>query len=202
MRLIAICTGLVAPLMVKSGDGQIRTTPSGIVKEAVSTLNEPSKIEVKPLGVVGDEQYDHTVHGGLDKAVYMMPSEHYPFWSEQRKLKGLSTDLPWGMLGENLVCEGLSEENLLLGDELYIGDVIFRVTQPREPCYKFAVRMGYSKAPKHMVQNGCSGWYLKVIKPGTIQAGMSIQTISTGKGKTVLEQFRFLTRKGQMDLLD
>lgn len=202
MRLIAICTGLVAPLILKASDGQARSTPSGIVKQAVSTLENPLQIEVKPLGVVGDEQYDHTVHGGLDKAVYMMPCEHYPFWSEQRRLKGLSTELPWGMLGENLVCEGLSEENLLLGDELHIGDVILRVTQPREPCYKFAVRMGYSKAPKHMVQNGCSGWYLRVVKPGVIQAGMSIQKVSTGEGKTVLEQFRFLTRRGQMDLLD
>lgn len=202
MRLIAVCTGLVSPLMVKAGDGQLRTTPSGIVKTSVSTLDDPLPVEVKPLGLVGDEQYDHTVHGGLDKAVYMMPAEHYPFWAEQRRLKSLSDQLPWGMLGENLVCEGLTEDRVLLGDELHMGDVILRVTQPREPCYKFAVRMGYSKAPKHMVQQGCSGWYLRVVQPGTIQAGMPIQLIKSGQGKTVLEQFKFLTRKGQMDLLD
>lgn len=202
MRVIAVCTGLVSPLMVKAGDGQMRSTPSAIVKLPVSTLDKPAAIEVKPLGLVGDEQYDHTVHGGLDKAVYMMPSEHYPFWSEQRKLKGLPDDLPWGMLGENLVCEGLNEDRVLLGDELHIGEVVLRVTQPREPCYKFAVRMGYSKAPKHMVQKGCSGWYMRVIRPGIIQAGAPIRLISSGQGKTVLEQFKFLTRKGQLDLLD
>lgn len=202
MRVIAVCTGLVSPLMVRAGDGQLRSTPSAIVKNPVSTLDKPSPLEIKPLGLAGDEQYDHTVHGGLDKAVYMMPSEHYPFWAEQRRLKGLPDDLPWGMLGENLVCEGLSEDRVLLGDELHIGDVILRVTQPREPCYKFAVRMGYSKAPKHMVQQGCSGWYMRVIRPGTIQAGLPIQLLSSGQGKTVLEQFKFLTRKGQLDLLD
>ena len=69
MRLIAVCTGVVSPLMVSAGDGQLRTTPSAIVKTSVSTLDDPFPVEVKPLGLAGDEQYDHTVHGGLDKAV-------------------------------------------------------------------------------------------------------------------------------------
>lgn len=204
MRLIAICTGKVVPMMYKSADGRPRSTPSAIGKSAVSSLENTQTIRVLPLGVEGDEQYDHTVHGGLDKAVYMMPAEHYAFWSNQRALKGLGTELPWGMLGENLVIEGLLEHQLQLGDEMKLGDVILRVTQPREPCYKFAIRMGYSAAPKQMVQQGCSGWYMKVIKPGEICAGSPIELVKTQDGtqKTVLERFRFLTGKGQMDLLD
>ncbi|MEN9473255.1 MAG: hypothetical protein RLZZ495_1344, partial [Pseudomonadota bacterium] len=35
-------------------------------------------VAVKRLGLEGDEQADLSVHGGLEKAIYAYPSEHYP----------------------------------------------------------------------------------------------------------------------------
>ena len=40
--------------------------------------------QVRALGIDGDEQADLTVHGGLSKAVYAYPSEHYAFWQTVR----------------------------------------------------------------------------------------------------------------------
>ena len=47
------------------------------------------EVQVKPLGLVGDEQVDLAVHGGLEKAVYAYPSEHYAYWQAARREAGL-----------------------------------------------------------------------------------------------------------------
>lgn len=201
MKLIAICTGLVAPLVYRTASGAIKTEASGIKKQAVSTLETPLEVELKKLGLEGDEQCNLSVHGGLDKAVYMMPAEHYAFWKERRIEKNLDADLPWGFLGENLVVEGLNETDVRIGDEFEIGTVRLRVTDPREPCHKFAIRMGYGAAPKQMIQQGNCGWYLRVVQAGHLHAGMQMTHFVNPQGKTVLDSFRLKTRKGQMDLL-
>jgi MOSC domain-containing protein YiiM len=201
MKLIAVCTGVVAPLVYRTASGAIKTEASGIKKQAVSTLDNPTPVEVRKLGLEGDEQCNLSVHGGLDKAVYMMPASHYAFWQARREEKGLDTHLPWGYLGENLVVEGLDETQVRIGDEFELGEVRLRVTDPREPCHKFAIRMGYGAAPKQMIQQGNCGWYLRVIQSGNIQAGMALKHSANPQGKTVLESFRFKTHKGQMDLL-
>lgn len=201
MKIIAICTGAVAPLIYRTASGDIKTVASGIKKSAVSTLTNPTAIEVKKLGLQGDEQCNLSVHGGLDKAVYMMPAEHYTFWKERLLEHKLDPNIDWGMLGENLVVEGLNEQTVRMGDEFEIGEVRLRVTDPREPCHKFAIRMGYGQAPKQMIQQGNCGWYLSVLNPGLLRAGDALVHKPNPHGKTVLEHFRFLTRKGQMDLL-
>lgn len=202
MKLIAICVGLVAPMTFRTSSGELRTVATGIAKQAISSGKDLKIIEVRKLGLEQDEQCDLSVHGGLDKAVYMMPAEHYAFWKERRKEAGLSTDITWGMLGENLVTQGLSESTVRIGDEFEIGSARFRVTQPRQPCYKFAIRMGYGAAPRQMVQQGNCGWYLSVLTPGNIQAGQTIVHHPNPQGQLVIDRFRILTRKsGQMDLL-
>ena len=201
MKLIAICTGLVAPLVYRTSSGAIRTEASGIKKQAVSTVENPVSVELKKLGLNGDEQCNLSVHGGQDRAVYMMPSEHYAFWQARRAEKNLEAELPWGFLGENLVIEGLYETEVRIGDEFEIGEVRLRVTDPREPCHKFAIRMGYGAAPKQMIQQGNCGWYLRVVQAGQIQAGTALIHFVNPQGKTVLESFRIKTQKGQMDLL-
>ncbi|WPC65601.1 MOSC domain-containing protein [Rhodoferax ferrireducens] len=61
--------------------------------------------------------------------------------------------------------------------DVWVGDVLrfphceLRVTQPREPCYRFNAVMGFSGAAKAMAQNGCCGFYLAVDPPGHLLAG-------------------------------
>lgn len=202
-KVIAICAGQVAPMMYRTAAGDLKTVASGIKKTAISSLENPHSVSIEKLGVKTDEQSDLAVHGGIDKAVYMMPVQHYEFWKERRVERNLSDDLPYGFLGENLVVEGLDEDTVRIGDEFKIGEVILRVTDPREPCYKFAIKMGYGNAPKQMVQAGNCGWYTKVIKPGHMKAGDTISKANDLESRhpTVKQVFDKKMKKGQMDLL-
>ena len=172
MKIISINAGKVSPLFVKDG-ATIHNIMSGIRKQPVE-----GQATVQPLGISGDEQADLTVHGGLDKAVYLYPLEHYPFWEAARAqaLKQRDALLP-GALGENLTTSGLLETELWVGDRLHIGDVIFAVTEPRSPCYKFGALLGFAHAVKKMLQSGYTGVYLKVIQPGQLRAGEDIKLV-------------------------
>ena len=88
---------------------------------------------------------------------------------------GLTPDLPYGSLGENLTLSGLLEEILFVGDELHFPDCVLRVTQPREPCYKFNAIMNDKKAAKKMVQTGFCGFYLAVESTGSIASGQTFE---------------------------
>jgi MOSC domain-containing protein YiiM len=135
-------------------------------------------VSVVPLGLQGDEQADLSVHGGLEKAVYAYPSEHYRFWMEARRAAGVAsidTALPHGSMGENLTLSGLLEADVWVGDVLRFPQCVLRVEQPREPCFKFNAAMGFNTAVKTMAQSGFCGFYLAVDTPGTLRAGESFE---------------------------
>ena len=142
-------------------------------------------VPVLPLGLLGDEQADLSIHGGLEKAVYAYPSEHYAFWQDARRqagLGGIDDSLPHGSLGENLTLEGLLETGVWAGDVLKFPGCELRVTLPREPCYKFNAAMGFGRASRLMAQTGFCGFYLAVQTPGTLHAGDSFDVIAGRRG--------------------
>ena len=194
-KILNINVGKVAPLFVKEGETTHRVV-SGIRKQIIEL-----SVRVGPLGIAGDEQADLSVHGGLDKAVYLYPHEHYAFWRDarERMLKQKSELLP-GAMGENLTTTGLLETDLWVGDRLQIGEAILEVTEPRSPCYKFGAVMGYAQALKHMLQSGYTGVYLKVIQTGELQAGENI-TLLPGRRETSIAQINDRRLRGrQRDL--
>ena len=133
-------------------------------------------VAVQALGLAGDEQADLSVHGGLEKAVYAYPCEHYAFWREQRALAGvcgIDDQLPFGSMGENLTLSGLLEADVWVGDVLEFANCSLRVEQPREPCFKFNAAMGFNTAVKVMAQSGFCGFYLAVHQAGSLLAGES-----------------------------
>ncbi len=147
---------------------------TAIRKQPVSTLAEPVPIEVKPLGVSGDDQADPTVHGGLHKAVYAYPFEHYAFWQTvraQAQAQGWGEPMPHGMMGENLTITGLLEGDAYIGDVLVFPHCKLAISEPRKPCFKFQAVMGFKHAVKMMAQSGYCGFYLTVIEPGPMAAG-------------------------------
>jgi MOSC domain-containing protein YiiM len=142
-------------------------------------------VPVLPLGLLGDEQADLSVHGGLEKAVYAYPSEHYAYWQVARQEAGLGQiddRLPHGSLGENLTLQGLLETGVWAGDVLKFPGCELRVTLPREPCYKFNAAMGFGRASKLMAQSGFCGFYLAVQTPGTLRAGDAFEVIAGRRG--------------------
>ena len=161
---------------------------TGIGKRAV-----PSTVEVKPLGLEGDEQADLSVHGGLSKAVYAYPSEHYPFWQTvraQAKAAAWDDTLPPGSMGENLTIAGMLENQAWIGDVLRFPHCELAVSEPRFPCFKFNAAMGFSQAAKLMTANGWCGFYLAVRVPGTLKAGDNFELIPGPREVGIQELFR------------
>ena len=150
-------------------------------------------VEIKPLGLQGDEQADLSVHGGLEKAVYAYPAEHYAFWVEARRNAGvmdIDTALPHGSIGENLTLNGLMETEVWVGDVLRFPHCVLRVDQPREPCYKFNAAMGFNTAARAMAQSGLCGFYLSVDEPGTVQAGESFELLPGPRHVSIPQRFQ------------
>jgi MOSC domain-containing protein YiiM len=129
---------------------------------------------VKTLNLEGDRQSDLTAHGGVNKAVYVYPSEHYAFW--RAELPGVA--LEWGAFGENLTTDGLLEETTCVGDQLRIGSAEFVVTRPRMPCFKLGIRLDRPDIIKRFLQSGRSGFYLSVAQEGTIHTGDAVTLVS------------------------
>ena len=164
MKLLSINVGL--PREVKWRGKVVRTS---IFKAPVS-----GRVRVMRLNVEGDQQSDLSVHGGVEKAVYAYPSEHYAFWRNQIA----STDFPWGAFGENLTTEGLLEDRVHIGDRFRAGSTEFIVTQPRMPCFKLAIRFNRPDIVRRFLRSGRAGFYLAVVQEGDIGAGDSLDLVA------------------------
>src|SRR5437667_9387659 len=119
MKILSVNVGLPREV---TWQGKLVTT--GIFKEPVK-----APVMLRTLNLDGDQQADLTVHGGVSKAVYVYPSEHYGYW--RAELPGV--DLPWGMFGENLTTEGLLEQSVYIGARCHMCETDVIVTEPPRP---------------------------------------------------------------------
>ena len=201
MRLLSISVGKVAPLF-GNHHPNYKSVASAIHKKVVSDLENPSPVEITALGVRGDEQADLSVHGGMEKAIYVYPAEHYAFWNEllTRETKQ-PVHLEHGAIGENFTIEGLLETEVFVGDRLKIDELEFVVVKLREPCFKFNAAVGYKGASKAMLQSGFSGWYLRVLKTGALTAGAEVALIPGSRETSIAQQNqKLLNNRNQKDL--
>lgn len=156
----------VSPPKEVSWQGKLVST--GIFKEPV---NAP--VMLRTLNVDGDRQADLTVHGGIAKAVYAYPSEHYAFWRAEFPGK----TLPWGMFGENFTTEGLLEETVYIGDRFRVGEAEVMATEPRMPCYKLGIKFDRPDIIKRFLVSRRSGFYFAVKREGRVSAGDAIEFV-------------------------
>ena len=196
MKIISINVATVGNLFVTEAGEAPRRVPTAFDKKPVAAA-----VRVTRLGLTGDEQADLAANGGINKAVYAYPSEHYAFWSAQR-LAALKRDMPLspGAMGENLTISGLLEDAVWVGDQLQIGDALFEVKEPRVPCFKFNVRMGFSHASKAMMQSGATGFFLRVLKTGMISAGDAISLRAGPRLQTIRQLHEQRCNGTQFDL--
>jgi MOSC domain-containing protein YiiM len=169
MKILSINVALPRTVLWK---GMEVTT--GIFKEPVR-----GPVMMRQLDLDGDEQADLSVHGGPNKAVYAYPSEHYSFWKKEFP----EMDLPWGMFGENLTTEGLTEKDANIGDHYRLGQAVVMVTQPRLPCFKLGLKFGRDDILKRFMESGRSGFYFSVLEEGVVEAGNTIEKIHQDKNK-------------------
>ena len=142
------------------------------VLSAINKAPVIGAVMVRTLNIDGDEQADLTVHGGVDKAVYCYPAEHYPAWQSE-----LGRSLEYGSFGENLTVTGFLEESLHIGDVLTVGDAILQVSQPRFPCFKLGIKLGDPLMVRRFQKSGRSGFYCRVLQEGAIEGGQIIDVI-------------------------
>lgn len=160
----AVCIGKSEPF-IRQG------TYSAISKSSVR-----NEIAVYDEGLEGDEQADLHVHGGVDKAVHIYPFEHYTEW--RNELRGPTIRfMSHGSFGENLSTLGLTERNICLGDVLSIGSVQLKVTQTRQPCWKVNEKFGIPNLANLMQKTMRTGFYCRVLQPGLLAPGHSIELI-------------------------
>jgi MOSC domain-containing protein YiiM len=167
MKILSVNVGLPREVKFK---GEIVTT--GIFKEPVK-----GRVKLRKLNLDGDRQADLTVHGGIDKAVYAYPSEHYEYW--QHELPDM--DFSWGMFGENFTTVGLIEDSVNIGDKFQIGTSQLIVTQPRMPCYKLGIKFGRTDMIRKFLKSRRPGIYFKVLKEGEVGEGDEIELFSKNK---------------------
>lgn len=163
------------------------------VMTAIGKRSVSGSVAVQPMGLTGDEQADLTVHGGLSKAVYAYPSEHYAFWQTVRAQAQVSLwdeALPPGFMGENLTLAGLLENEVFIGDVLRFANCQLAVSEPRYPCFKFNAAMGFKHASKMMAANAWCGFYLAVREPGSIGAGERFELVPGPREVGISELFR------------
>jgi ferredoxin-NADP reductase/MOSC domain-containing protein YiiM len=131
---------------------------------------------VRRLNVDGDGQGDLAGHGGEQRAVFVYQIDSYRYW--QRQLG--RDDFAYGQFGENFTIDGLSDQEVCVGDRYRIGRALFEVTQPRVTCYRVGIRMKEPRMAALLVAHGRPGFYFRVVEEGEVEAGDEIVQVTTG----------------------
>lgn len=138
---------------------------TGFFKSAIE-----GSVFVGSTNLDGDGQADLKHHGGVDKAVLAYSADHYRSWRQELN----DPEFPYGAFGENLTIAATSEDTVCIGDRFSIGPVKFEVSQPRQPCWKLARRWRMNELVGMVINNGRTGWYLRVLEEGHIEKEMRL----------------------------
>jgi ferredoxin-NADP reductase/MOSC domain-containing protein YiiM len=148
-----------------------KTVFTGVFKEPA-----PGRRRARKLNLEGDGQGDLAGHGGEQRAVFVYQIDSYRYW--ERELG--RSDFAHGQFGENFTIEGLSDDEVCIGDRFRIGTAVFEVTQPRTTCYRVGIRMNDPRIPALLVSHRRPGFYLRVLEEGDVGAGDEIIELATG----------------------
>ncbi len=177
LRILSVNVGTPRVIGMQRGEAVL----SGFAKAPV----EAATVLVGATNIEGDRQADLSVHGGADKAVYAYPSDHWPWWEREKALPCRPASF-----GENLTVAGADETAIAIGDRFRWGEAVLEVSQPRAPCFKFAMCTNRADAPNLMTLSGRCGWYFRVIAPGRAPVADAVLMRETrAGGPSVRETF-------------
>ena len=185
MQLLSINVALPRTLLIEG-----KPVRTGIYKEPV---NGP--VPLGCLGLLGDDQADHTVHGGEHQAVYGYPFEHYAYWQEYLG----AAPLAFGTFGENFTTSGLLETEVDIGDVFQIGSAFIQATAPRLPCFKFGHKIGRPDILKDFLQSGRCGFYFRVLREGVVTGGAPIEPVRKASHGISIRRALGLQKLGEGD---
>jgi len=169
---------MIDPPLSLALDALLVGKPALIAPDVLSAIGKrpvAGAVRIGWLGLEGDGVADPIHHGGHDKAVHLLPGEHYDWW------RGVMGDHPLldtpGAFGENLSTRGATEAGLCLGDRFTLGTAVLEISQGRMPCFKLNLRFGRRDVLAQAVASGHCGLYLRVIEQGEAQAGDTLTLI-------------------------
>jgi MOSC domain-containing protein YiiM len=110
--------------MPKDVSWQGKTVFTGVFKNRV---RGPRR--VRKLNVDGDGQGDLAGHGGEHRAVFLYQIDSYRYWEHELG----RSDFVYGQFGENFTVEGLSDDEVCIGDRYRIGTASSRSPSPASP---------------------------------------------------------------------
>jgi MOSC domain-containing protein YiiM len=131
---------------------------------------------VRRLNIDGDGQGDLAGHGGEQRAVFVYQIESYRYWQDYLS----RDDFTYSQFGENLTVQGLADDEVCIGDRYRIGSAVFEVSQPRVTCYRVGIRMDDARMPALLISHHRPGFYFRVLREGTVQAGDDIVLVTRG----------------------
>lgn len=174
----AVCAGTARPF-------------HGAELSAIQKRAQDGPVQVHAEGLAPDEQADRRVHGGPEMALHLYPLDHHAWWRET------IGDHPAlgepGGFGSNLTVTGLLEDAVHIGDRFRLGTALIEVSQPRQPCWKIEHRFGHKGMVAAIIATARCGWYFRVLKPGEVAAGDSLERVAIGAADwSVARVFRAL----------
>ncbi len=171
-----------------------RTVRTAVWKNPVT-----GPVMVRHGNVDGDDQADKIGHGGEHRAVFVYQLDSYRYWAEYLR----RDDFEYGQFGENFTVDGLSDDEVCIGDRYRVGEAIFEVTQPRVTCFRIGIRMNEPDMPSLLVAHHRPGFYFRVLTEGRVQSGQVVERLAVGPEQVSvadLDALLYLPRKSTQTL--
>jgi MOSC domain-containing protein YiiM len=145
---------------------------------------------IDPLaGKIGERRArDLAGHGGEHRAVFVYQIDSYHYWQSQLG----RNDFTYGQFGENFTVDGLSDQEVCIGDRYRIGSALLEVTQPRVTCYRVGIRMNEPQMAALLVAHGRPGFYFRVLEEGEVEAGDEIVQVAAAFERMTISEINAL----------
>ena len=173
MKILAVSIGHEREI----GDGV--DVQSAIFKKPVD-----GKVMLRLGGLDGDVQTDVKVHGGVERAVLVYSWDNYDIWRQELGLEGLA----YGEFGENFTVEGMVDGDVHIGDLYRVGDAVVEITHGRIPCHKLGIRFGDPGFPKIFLKSLRTGFFLRVLEEGEVEAGDKFKRLAIGPERVTVKE--------------
>ena len=149
---------------VFTGRPKLITDERGTWTSSIFRERTEGPVAISLTGLAGDK-VAQPYHGGPGAAICAHLADHYAFWN-QRFFLGLQA----GDVGENITLQNITEDQVCVGDSIRLGTALVQVSGPRVPCANLARRIGRSDWVKRTILENRTGFYLRVLEPGVVQA--------------------------------
>src|SRR5262249_49346049 len=120
--------------------------------------------------------------------VFVYQFESYRYWGDRLG----RSDFTYGQFGENFTVEGMSDDEVCIGDRYRIGQALFEITQPRVTCYRVGMRMDEPQMAALLTSSGKPGFYFRVLQEGEVEAGDEIVKVADGPERMTVAEINAL----------